>query len=269
MAGKTPFGSLVLARKDGFRERIGSRSERGCTMRFRPLKTLGRAAAAGCLTAALLAGCAQSAPELGEPVDALGSSYEQALAAVSERVDDPTLLAVRCSDTETGQQPVWSYLFGSQSMSFMYNVAPNAETGEYSASTYGRLEWNDKSWEEIPSPDAIAVSSTDALSAVEAACRESNPMKSYSANLVTFLSGDGSTDASVSPLKWEVVVNADEEEELTGECYTVDAVTGELSQKVVSTDEGAEVSDTTTDGEGIEEPEPDLGPKGTGYKSSF
>lgn len=269
MAGKTPFGSLVPARKGGFRGRVGSRSERGRVMRFEPLRAVTCAAITGCFAAVLLAGCTHSVPELGEPADALGSSYEQALAAVSERVDDPTLLAMRCSDTEMGQQPAWSYLFGSQSMSFMYNVAPDAETGEYSASTYGRLEWNDRSWEEIPSPDAIAVGSTDALSAVEAACKDSDPMRSYSANLVTFLSGDGSADASVSPLKWEVIVNADEEEELTGECYTVDAVTGELSQKVVSADTDANANAEGDDGEDGGETEPDLGPKGTGYKSSF
>lgn len=234
-------------------------------MRAKPLRALACTAATAGLALALLAGCAQQAPSLGEPADALGESYEQALAAVSERVDDPVLLAVQCTTTNTGEEPVWSYLFGSKAMAFMYTVSPNEETGEYGAATYGRLEWTDRSWDSIPSVDSIAISSTDALTAVEEACREADPMRTYSANLVTFLSGDGTSDASTNPMKWEVIVNANAEEELSGECYTVDAATGELSQKIAQ-DGGSDASSAGGEAEGTE---PDLGPKGTGYRSNF
>ncbi len=209
----------------------------------------------------LLGGCAQPAPTLGDPAEALGDSYERALEAMAERVDDPVLLAVQCKTTQVGEDPTWTYLFGSKSMSFMYSVTPDAESGEYSASTYGRLEWAEKSWESIPEPDSVTVSSSDALRAVAEACAD-DPMRSYSANLVMFLSGDGSADTSTSPMKWEVIVNPSDEE-LSGTCFTVDAATGEIAQKVVADD-----ADNSDEGGEASEEEPDLGPKGTGYKST-
>ena len=137
-------------------------------------------------------------------------------------------------------------VLASQGMSFMYSVTPATEeelaegSGPYEAHTYGRLEWAASQWDQVPSIDVVKISSAEALQKVMDARTE--PVEFYSMYLVMHLSGEGSEDTSTTPLVWEVLVNAaelDDEgnvQETPGECYTVDAVTGALSEKMISKD---------------------------------
>ncbi len=216
------------------------------------------------LACALLCGClfscAQTQTQDPASLDAFGESYTQASEAIAERVDDPTLLAIRSDETTYGEAPRWTYLYGSQENSFMYTVEDGDEG--YQASTYGRLEWPANSWESVPDPSEVIVGAQEALEKVREIHASEGPIENYQINLVLFLSGDGTVDASTNPMHWEVIVNAADDaaaettdeaagedaadttatETPSGTCYTVDAITGDVAQKVVA-DDNAEDED--------------------------
>lgn len=103
--------------------------------------------------------------------DALGDTYQQALAKAQEIAPDAMLFALRSSHAVTpGQTMVWDYMFASQK-ELRYYIAFTGDV--VSVSELGKCTMKFAEWENVPSADEIKV---DAATAYQSVCEAATDM---------------------------------------------------------------------------------------------
>lgn len=187
-------------------------------------------------------------PESFSIPEALGNTYQQALAKVQEVASDAILFALRFSHVCTPEQPIrWDYMFASQSQLTYYIVF----TGDViSVSELGECTMKFSEWENVPSIERIRVDAGRAYDNICASIHSMAEPSSLYAYLILYSeeADTAPTDYSYvdEPLTWyfefgftdepgalveqEDTSNAESTSEENTETlivYAVDAVSGE------------------------------------------
>ncbi len=174
--------------------------------------------------------------------DALGQTYQQALAKAQETAPDAALFALRTSHAiRPGEAAAWDYLFASQK-ELRYYIAFTGDV--ISVSELGKCTMKFAEWERVPAADAIKVDAAAAYETASSAAADSamgQPAELYAYLILYSEEADTGAEAYTyvdEPMNWYFEFSFDSPEsdmpsdQAAMAVWSVSAETGALARVV-------------------------------------